>query len=291
MPKSKDGKITWPENPSLKQDFSLPETILFYMAKNPPTPEFYNKSIQSCKYFFETLPVLVTTNITNLFYYDALHEYSICSKYEEDHDQKCCINFDIDKLTSMLWPVKDVGLIAERTSICHKIYRCNNIISISLAGADVLYDDLKFLASSAKSVSIMNCDIYLDDETIVMLDTFLDAFPCVNEFRYDIDVSDVDDPSTVISNSALMKIAKLQELKNLYIYEIPNNGIEDFSLIIGYTHLKTWLQFDNNITNEYKSQIDGLIDAILELENLKCLIEYPGQDKKKFLIMKSRYDK
>uniref|UniRef100_A0AC34FM67 Uncharacterized protein n=1 Tax=Panagrolaimus sp. ES5 TaxID=591445 RepID=A0AC34FM67_9BILA len=62
-PKWINGKIVWSGGPSLKQYFNLPESVMYYIAMNPSTPEVYLKLIQSCKYFFEKNPILVVADI------------------------------------------------------------------------------------------------------------------------------------------------------------------------------------------------------------------------------------
>uniref|UniRef100_A0A914QMY2 Uncharacterized protein n=1 Tax=Panagrolaimus davidi TaxID=227884 RepID=A0A914QMY2_9BILA len=49
-----------------RQSFSMPDSVMFYMAKNPKTAELYQKVVQTCKYFFVKNSILV---ISSLFYY------------------------------------------------------------------------------------------------------------------------------------------------------------------------------------------------------------------------------
>uniref|UniRef100_A0A914PW66 Uncharacterized protein n=1 Tax=Panagrolaimus davidi TaxID=227884 RepID=A0A914PW66_9BILA len=42
-----------------RQDFSMPDSIMFYIAKNPKSSKLYEEIIQTCKYFFATNPICV----------------------------------------------------------------------------------------------------------------------------------------------------------------------------------------------------------------------------------------
>ena len=45
------------------QRFSLPSWIIYYMAKNPTTPDVYEKLVRSCKYWYPKNPVIVVDSI------------------------------------------------------------------------------------------------------------------------------------------------------------------------------------------------------------------------------------
>uniref|UniRef100_A0A914P6M7 Uncharacterized protein n=1 Tax=Panagrolaimus davidi TaxID=227884 RepID=A0A914P6M7_9BILA len=46
-----------------RQNFSMPDSVTFYMAKNPKTAELYQKVIQTCKYFFAKNSILVISSL------------------------------------------------------------------------------------------------------------------------------------------------------------------------------------------------------------------------------------
>uniref|UniRef100_A0AC35FGT1 Uncharacterized protein n=1 Tax=Panagrolaimus sp. PS1159 TaxID=55785 RepID=A0AC35FGT1_9BILA len=65
-------------------------------------------------------------------------------------------------------------------------------------------------------------------------------------------------------------------------------SIEDLSAFIKkFENTKIFIRFASNISQEYKEQLDSLIDNIIESGN--HLIEYDGQDEEKFEIMISRW--
>uniref|UniRef100_A0A914PD70 Uncharacterized protein n=1 Tax=Panagrolaimus davidi TaxID=227884 RepID=A0A914PD70_9BILA len=87
-------------------------------------------------------------------------------------------------------------------------------------------------------------------------------------------------------------ILKLQNLKNLELFtfhDIPESlNIRDLSVFIKkYKDVEIEVSFNENIFNNYKNQLDALIDEIIESEVPGHLIIYGGQDEKKLEIMKS----
>uniref|UniRef100_A0A914PBQ5 Uncharacterized protein n=1 Tax=Panagrolaimus davidi TaxID=227884 RepID=A0A914PBQ5_9BILA len=51
------------------QNFSMPDSFVFYIAKNPKTWKLYQKMVKTCKYFFVKNPILVIDKHLN--YYDS----------------------------------------------------------------------------------------------------------------------------------------------------------------------------------------------------------------------------
>ena len=130
-------KPKWPGSAAAKQHFSLPDSIIYYIAMNPSTPEVYNKLVQTCKYFFEKQPIIVAAKL--------IDGKTICSKKKCDADQKCCVKIDINKSSSKLWLTDEVylnvGCSYDFTSLlCQKLFRCG-IHYLILEGKDVTLGD------------------------------------------------------------------------------------------------------------------------------------------------------
>uniref|UniRef100_A0A914PG81 Uncharacterized protein n=1 Tax=Panagrolaimus davidi TaxID=227884 RepID=A0A914PG81_9BILA len=47
------------KGPNIRQTWSLPDSIIYYIAKNPSNAKAWQKLIQCCKYFFAKNPILV----------------------------------------------------------------------------------------------------------------------------------------------------------------------------------------------------------------------------------------
>uniref|UniRef100_A0A914Y5S4 Uncharacterized protein n=1 Tax=Panagrolaimus superbus TaxID=310955 RepID=A0A914Y5S4_9BILA len=94
--------------------------------------------------------------------------------------------------------------------------------------------------------------------------------------------------STAKKISNLRNLGHLSKIILLYIPEIFN--VEDFSIFIkNRINTKFMLEFDNNISEQYKNQLNDLIDTLIESRFLGRYIEYYGQDREKENIMSNRY--
>uniref|UniRef100_A0AC34G5Y6 Uncharacterized protein n=1 Tax=Panagrolaimus sp. ES5 TaxID=591445 RepID=A0AC34G5Y6_9BILA len=96
------------------------------------------------------------------------------------------------------------------------------------------------------------------------------------------------------NESTVKNIANLKNLKHLSqfcLWNIPEIfNLEHFSIFIkNRINTQFILRFNRNISEQYKYQINSLIDAIIESKFPNRLIEYNGQDYEKEKIMSNRY--
>uniref|UniRef100_A0AC34FI99 DUF38 domain-containing protein n=1 Tax=Panagrolaimus sp. ES5 TaxID=591445 RepID=A0AC34FI99_9BILA len=275
-------KIRWPKSPSMKQYFSLSPLLIYYIAKNPSTPKCYNKLIQTCKYFFEKLPLLTVRY--------AEDEIICTNEIDEcwNNFQKCCVKTDITKVFSQIWLTefvtfcyKDINLASK---FCSKVFRCE--IDEILLVKNMTFEDFKFLASNAKKFDLYDFQIIRKNGNLVLLDSILEVVPNVEEFfiTFNPDIF-------VVTAFTLKKIANLQNLKTLAFYYIPDIfNVDDLSsFILGHKDIHIYISFDSDISVEYGNQLDRLIDDIIK-NDCHCMIEYYGQDEEKLTSMKKHID-
>uniref|UniRef100_A0AC34GPK3 DUF38 domain-containing protein n=1 Tax=Panagrolaimus sp. ES5 TaxID=591445 RepID=A0AC34GPK3_9BILA len=287
-PKMIDGKILWSGGPSVRQNFSLPYSIMYYMARNPSTPEVYQKLIQSCKYFFEKNPILVAADMhgkTKL----CPNDYKICS----ENDQKCCINIDMKEFSSKIWITNMLSLenknISTFTSLIYpKLYRWN-IIDLTFYNEDIHLNDFEKFVPFLTDINLHNVRITKDDKIIVMLDKIIEMVPNLKKFEYDLrnDFSMIN--ATTMKN--LRELKNLQHLESFILRNIPELfNVEDISSFIkDHPATKISFSFNGQISEEYEIQLDALVDTVIESQVLECLIIYFGQNEEKYKIMYERY--
>uniref|UniRef100_A0AC34FGX2 Uncharacterized protein n=1 Tax=Panagrolaimus sp. ES5 TaxID=591445 RepID=A0AC34FGX2_9BILA len=49
--------------PHGRREWSLPDSIMYYMAMNPKSAEVYQKLVKSCKYFYIKNPIVVVPDL------------------------------------------------------------------------------------------------------------------------------------------------------------------------------------------------------------------------------------
>uniref|UniRef100_A0A914QTL8 Uncharacterized protein n=1 Tax=Panagrolaimus davidi TaxID=227884 RepID=A0A914QTL8_9BILA len=178
-------KIVWPDAPSMKQYFSIPNSLIYYIAKNPSSHKVYSKLIQTCKYFFEKNPILVAAKFQDCK--DGINSLICSNEYLEckKNKQKCCIKIDIKKLKSKIWIIAeldmDYGDKDYVSFILPKFYRCE-LYHFGLTDKIVMFEDLEFF-NSAKDLVLHETSIIYNDGTVVMLEKILERFPNVEFFE------------------------------------------------------------------------------------------------------------
>uniref|UniRef100_A0AC35FGR7 Uncharacterized protein n=1 Tax=Panagrolaimus sp. PS1159 TaxID=55785 RepID=A0AC35FGR7_9BILA len=166
------GKRPWPGGPSIQQNWSLSNSMILYIAKNPSSSKLYQKLVQICKFFFETNPIIIVSTLTRL---KNSTKYLI---FQNEHDLH----------------------IQERIQNCiptvvQKNFRFDRL-TLAVEDNDIIFDDLKVLVSFAKSVYLLGNSIKYKNGTIVMLDKILGCLPTnIETFWFDFgkDVSMVND--------------------------------------------------------------------------------------------------
>uniref|UniRef100_A0AC34FBI5 DUF38 domain-containing protein n=1 Tax=Panagrolaimus sp. ES5 TaxID=591445 RepID=A0AC34FBI5_9BILA len=277
-----NGRIAWPESPSLKQYFSLPYSIMYYMAMNPSTPEVYNKLIQTCKYFFERNPILVVSR---------RDERNICAEIECDRfrGKSCCIEYEINKIKSKFWLTRELRAEFDSNinfnSLLSKIFRCE-IDKLEIWHKNILFDDFKYLASLAKSVDLVDLQMVNSDEKVVMLEKILESIQNIENFEC---------TCSVVTNATVKNILNLKNLANLksiFLYRIPQViEVKDLSRFIEeFKHTKIFLHFVDNLIEEYKNQLDALVDIVIKSNVPNRVIEYYGQDEENLIEMQIRFE-
>uniref|UniRef100_A0A914YWF1 Uncharacterized protein n=1 Tax=Panagrolaimus superbus TaxID=310955 RepID=A0A914YWF1_9BILA len=99
---------------------------------------------------------------------------------------------------------------------------------------------------------------------------------------------------SMINASTMKNICKLKNLQNLESFALANLpeifNVEDLSKFIkDRVNTKIQFSFNENISDEYKIQLDKLIDIVIKTELINCRLCYPGQNEVKNQILNNRY--
>uniref|UniRef100_A0AC34GRU9 Uncharacterized protein n=1 Tax=Panagrolaimus sp. ES5 TaxID=591445 RepID=A0AC34GRU9_9BILA len=126
-----------------------------------------------------------------------------------------------------------------------------------------------------------------EDGSVVMLEKVLEDVPNVKIFEYN--------DFSMINASTMRKINTLKNLQHLESFTLAGLpelfNIEDISTFIkDHPAIKICLSFNYQISEEYKTQLDALIDTVIEAAVPKHLICYTGQNEEKYEIMNRRYE-
>uniref|UniRef100_A0AC34FYU5 Uncharacterized protein n=1 Tax=Panagrolaimus sp. ES5 TaxID=591445 RepID=A0AC34FYU5_9BILA len=176
-PKMISGKIVWSGGPSLRQNFDIPKSTIYFMARNPSTVGVYRKLVLSCKYFFEKLPLLVAGRIygnTRICPKNVLKFYS--------QQLTCCADIDMTKLSIKILLANRLCISKYNISIfaslvVPKLYRCQKA-DLTILSEVIQFNDFEKCAPFLTDINLHN-----DQIESVMLDKIIEICPQVKNFE------------------------------------------------------------------------------------------------------------
>ena len=123
-----------------RQSFSIPESIIYYIAKNPSNSKIYQKLIQTCKYFFITNLILV------------IH----CLRFEENEWKTCTKGpkkIELNKISFKIWISKKLVISSTNpkfaSKFISKLYKCD-AKEIHFTEQIISFDEFLFLSNKCK---------------------------------------------------------------------------------------------------------------------------------------------
>ena len=168
---------------TIKQNFLLPKALVYYIAKNPPSPEVYNKLIRCCKYFWLKNPVITLKDLY-LRDHDNYWDTEIINGFKEDR------KFKIENLNKKLWILICLSVWDEKnhflaSSIIPRIYRCD-LIELGLSYQSLSFNEfLKFTSSGAlATLFLKETTVKNDDGTIVSIEKLIELLPTLRIFEF-----------------------------------------------------------------------------------------------------------
>ena len=168
---------------AIKQQFSLPEASVFYMAKNPPSPEVYEKLIRCCKYFWLKNPV-ITLNYLGRFYDE---KYWVTHKINGFPELK---KLKIESFKEKLWINWKLTVYNDlnqflASSLIPRVYRCD-LKELMLAHLILSFDEFQKFTSSGtlESLDLHDTIVKNDDRTVVTIEKFIEILSNLEAFVY-----------------------------------------------------------------------------------------------------------
>ena len=212
----------------IKQRFSLPWNLIFYMAKNPPSPEVYEKLIQCCKYFWLKNPIITL----NSLYHSSRDKHWRTDKMNGFQERQ---RFKIENLGEKFWIYKDLDVCDHRnrflaSSIVPKIYRCD-LTCLWLSYQTLSFDEFNVITSSGSLqwLSLKITTMKNADGSIVSLEKLIELLPNLRTLFYDN--VNIEDGQAITSETAakLIAIPHFPKIQCFVITGIPESfNIETF---------------------------------------------------------------
>uniref|UniRef100_A0AC35FCZ9 DUF3822 family protein n=1 Tax=Panagrolaimus sp. PS1159 TaxID=55785 RepID=A0AC35FCZ9_9BILA len=151
----------------IKQNFSLPSGIIYYITHTPSSSKGYQKLQQTCKYYYFKKQLIIFDN----FKWSAM--------------QKACRNhmylIDLENSAYKIWLTKELTIYGQNdedfiTSLMPRIYK-SNISTLKLCYHNISFKDYKILSENVHYLTINDSMIVKDDGTFLPLEEMIELLP------------------------------------------------------------------------------------------------------------------
>lgn len=158
------------------QKWSLPESIIYYITKNPLSSKCYSKLVQSCKYFFIKNPILIIQCL----------RFSLGTWIISLNNVGACI--EMSRITAKLW-ITDELLVFDFdktrsslvSSIFPKIFQ-SNVSTLKLCNQVISYSEFLFLSSNVQNIILDYITVINVDGSIVSLEKLFKSLSIIKRF-------------------------------------------------------------------------------------------------------------
>uniref|UniRef100_A0AC34FDB9 Uncharacterized protein n=1 Tax=Panagrolaimus sp. ES5 TaxID=591445 RepID=A0AC34FDB9_9BILA len=253
---------------ALRQVFSLPASIMYYVAKNPPSSEVYQKMIQSCKYFFIKNPSIVL----RCLHFSDKDGWRTCVKkrclgpMENQNYRK--IDLELDKIQSKIWVLCKLKIDSLNSTIASsaisKLYN-RQFIEFKSFNQKIPFNEFLFISQSIEKLNFMKSTVYYQNGNEVPFEIIVSNLPQLKKIYFKRLDSLYDDSKTV---AELVKIPHFKNLKCISLTEIFESF--DIDLFVKYLKQNTkttiGLKFNDALSDGYKEKLQAFTDEVLEAE-------------------------
>ena len=204
------------------QSFSLPEALVFYIAKNPLSREVYQKLIRCCKYFSLKSCIITFTRLERYCNekYWATYKINGFRKYRQ--------KFNIEDVNKKLWIHFNLTVGNQQnqflaSALMLKIYRCD-LIRFNLAFQSLTFNEFQKCTSSGclESLYLYKTTVKNDDGTMVPIEKLIELLPKLQKIDSQ-NVPGEEGQQTITSETAanLVAIPHFPKIKHFSLTEIP----------------------------------------------------------------------
>uniref|UniRef100_A0A914QCR8 Uncharacterized protein n=1 Tax=Panagrolaimus davidi TaxID=227884 RepID=A0A914QCR8_9BILA len=258
-----------------RQNFSMPDSVIFYVAKNPKTAELYLKMVKTCKYFFVKNPIIVIHRLR-----------AFCGKWEVNEKP-----LDLIKYNCKYWITDEIRAsaldIVNRnifSQVVPKLYRCD-AKSLYLWSQVVSFNDLSLIISSAEEIYLENVIVKNADTSYVPLEVIVAIAIKAKEIS-------VEEPK--ITPKTMKELTKLPNFSKFEYFSLSNlSEVFDIDVFYSYmkenSHTEFFLTFDEQISEGYMNRIETIIDEILETKQFNYkppFLDSAGLDLQKYRTLR-----
>uniref|UniRef100_A0A914PD76 DUF3822 family protein n=1 Tax=Panagrolaimus davidi TaxID=227884 RepID=A0A914PD76_9BILA len=253
-----------------QQNFSMPDSIIFYIAKNPKTAALYLKMVKTCKYFFVKNQIIVIDHLQTSYGKWMVKEKPL----------------DLTKYNCKYWITDEICVSASESvdknillPIIPKLYQCD-VKRLYLFSQVVSFNDLSLLILSAERIHFNNIIVKKCDSVIPLEDIITIAVNAKTVYAHKPKIT----PKTM---KQLLQIPHFATLVHFGLYALSE--VFDIEAFYSYMkknqHTKFYISFFPQPSDAFKNRLETIIDEILETEQFNYKppqIRFSGLDFQKY---------
>uniref|UniRef100_A0AC34GN21 DUF38 domain-containing protein n=1 Tax=Panagrolaimus sp. ES5 TaxID=591445 RepID=A0AC34GN21_9BILA len=265
------------------QNWSLPESIVYYMAMNPKNAEVYEKLIRSCKYFFVKNPILIAERFA--YEYNDLEATAFVYKDQE--------RLKFPTVLSKFWITDDFeNSVLESSpnmvsSLLPKFYRVD-VKKLTIYRQDISFDEFLCITSNVEEIHFRHTVVKNKNGTIVPFEKLLARLP-----KLDFVVFFNADSSSITSKTA-KEVSEILQFSKVEYFELHNlSEVFDIENFLTYMKkskgIRFILHFCRPLSEAFKNRLEEMIDEIIDSETCGIYIRFDGLDEEKHSIIQILY--
>uniref|UniRef100_A0A914P8Z5 Uncharacterized protein n=1 Tax=Panagrolaimus davidi TaxID=227884 RepID=A0A914P8Z5_9BILA len=254
-----------------QQNFSMPDSVVFYVAKNPKTAKLYLKMVKTCKYFFVKNPIVIIPNL-----------HADDGKWHNGH-----VPLNLTKYNCKCWIIDNIyasarGFVCKNifSPIIPKFYQCD-VKRLHLHSQVVSFNDLSLLILSAERIKFINVVVKHADNSDVPLEDIVAI--AIKAYK----ISATKPTITSETMKELTKLPNLLKLDYFSLYRLSEvfDVDEFYDYMKKNKHTNFYISFDPQISDAFKNQLETIVDEILETKQFNYkppIIDFYGLDIQKY---------
>uniref|UniRef100_A0A914NZV9 Uncharacterized protein n=1 Tax=Panagrolaimus davidi TaxID=227884 RepID=A0A914NZV9_9BILA len=224
-----------------RQNFSMPDSIIFYAAKNPKTAKLYLKMVKTCKYFYFKNPIIII---------NRLHTFGGKWMVKEK-------SLDLTKYNCKYWITDQIYASCKTILLPFfpKLYQCD-AKNLLLHSQVVSFNDLSLLISSAE-------EIYLYDVVVKHADG--SDVPLEDIVAIAVKAKEISVTKPTITSKTMKELLQISHFATLDHFSLCNLSevfdIDGFYVYMKKNqHSKFYISFDPPISDAFKNRLETIVE-------------------------------
>uniref|UniRef100_A0A914RBE2 DUF38 domain-containing protein n=1 Tax=Panagrolaimus davidi TaxID=227884 RepID=A0A914RBE2_9BILA len=270
--------------PYHRQNWSLPDSIIYYITKNPSTAKLFQKLVQMCKYFFIKNPIIIIKQFYNR---EKRELQAILEKIEK--------RIILSNISYKFWvtagEIEPTSKII--SSIIPHLYKID-VKQIRVCRQTFSFNDFVCFSKNVENIDLNHIILKKENVSNIPLEKLVEALPKLKN----LSVNQHFD-RYLITSETMKELLKIKHFPQIDV--IRFDGLDDtFDIETFYDYMKKnkhtrfsfAFSFSYQLSDAYKNRLEEIIDEVIETQHHDYkvpLFTVPHSDIFKWFKMRELY--